>query len=203
MKAEQRKFEDHVVRWLLKAFKLHGTRTKYMLLDLEEQYFDSHLLKCVTEGYSTARMLSLRAFSRFFPEFPVRLETRWLSKPQAQRLNLPRGLADWDRTFFARDFHRLTIEQKEGDDRRHFALIYHQPYQRNIETSLVLHNHLPIDDRVPGLHLCFRFDDDLMLMVESLNGFVASLTLKSSPASWLESAINCGFRDAVCSASAE
>ena len=112
------------------------------------------------EGYSTARMLSLRAFSRFFPEFPAQLETRWLSKSQSQRLDLPKGLADLDRTFIARDFNRLTIEQKEGGDRRPFGLIYHQPYQRHVETSLVLHNHAPIDDRVPGLHLCFRFDHD-------------------------------------------
>jgi hypothetical protein len=50
--AEQRKFEDHVVRWLLKQYKLDKTRTKFMLLDLEEAYFDANSLKCVAEGYS-------------------------------------------------------------------------------------------------------------------------------------------------------
>jgi hypothetical protein len=41
--ADMRQFEDDVVRWLLKHYQLLNTRTRWMLLDLEEQLFKYEL----------------------------------------------------------------------------------------------------------------------------------------------------------------
>ena len=45
--AELRKFEDRVVAWLLKHYGIYDTRTRFMLLDLEEDYFGDDGLPCV------------------------------------------------------------------------------------------------------------------------------------------------------------
>ena len=203
MNPHERKHEDQVVRYLLKQYGLHDTRTKFMLLDLEEGYFDSNTLPCVAEGHSPPRLLSLRAFHRFFPEFPVSLETYWLSKQEANRTNLAKGLAELDHTLFVRHYNHLCGEQPGADDARPFGRIYHQLYQRTIATSLVMHNIPTIDSRVPGLHLCFRFETGESMMIQTLNGFVATLKLAFPEARWLDSAMDGNFRALVSSSSVE
>lgn len=203
MTPAERKFEDDVVRYLLKQYGLDKTRTKHMLLDIEEEYFESNTLSCVAEGHSPPRVLSLRAFHRFFPEFPVSLETYWLSKRQVNRANLAKGLADLDHTFFVHDYDHLCGEQPDADDARPISGIYHQPYQRTIATSLVMHNIQTVDTRVSGLHLCFRFETGESMMIQTLNGFIATLKLAFPEARWMESALRADFRTIVATSTVE
>ena len=201
MTPDERKFEDDIVVYLLKQFGLHNTRTRFMLLDLEESYFDSNTLPCVAEGHSPPRLLSLRAFHRFFPEFPISLETYWLSKQQANRTNLAKGLGEFERTFLTR--HCCEQSGHEGDGAKPFGRIYHRPYQQTIATSLVMHTIPTVDSRVPGLHLCFRFESGESMMVQTLDGFIATLKLKFPEARWMGSAMDGNFRTVVSGATVE
>jgi hypothetical protein len=85
--ADLRQFEDDVIRWLLSHYNLLKTRTRWMLLDIEENLFACHDAPRLALGdrHPRPRMLSFRAFREFFPSLPMWLNfaQQFLAAPNA------------------------------------------------------------------------------------------------------------------------
>ena len=195
--AELRKFEDRVVAWLLKHYGIYDTRTRFMLLDLEEDYFGDDGLPCVQNGYSHIRKLSLRAFHHFFPEFPVPLTASCQSKTQWAGLSFAKVMTKLESTFLGRCYDRRLKPRGRADHPIPFAVIHKVPYHRSAATSVVLHNCAPIDPRIAGPHFVYQFKTGGMCFLETLEGFLAGVDLKRPKSEWLASEINKEFLDPV------
>ena len=186
-----RQFEDDVIRWLLSLYGLLNTRTRWMLLDIEEQLFEQwdarHLL--VGDRHSRSRMLTFRAFHKFFPAFPVQLNSAVLTSDDCKRLAFPKPFVRFETTRLCRDFRRAR------ETHRHFALIYRWPYQKN--ATLTLHNCVPPDTSLPGVHCCWRLDEDLVAVIQDLPSFVNSVDQTSVDTDWKSSALDSRYDEPV------
>ena len=185
----QIRFEEHLVRWLLKRYGLYDTRTRYMILDVEREWSDAES--------DAPCPLTLRAFNRFFDfQFPIRLEPRCLKQNEVGALKTYKVLTELGKTRFGRDL--VWIEENSSDG-SNMGLVYHFPYQNQTGQSLVLHNRLGIDDRVPGPHFVFRFEDQTCCVIETLAGLLTSVDAEIPPERWQRSAIRAGFATPVSS----
>jgi len=192
--ADLRQFEDDVIRWLLLHYGLLDTRTRHMLLDIEEQLFAYHDAGKLAMGdrHPRPRMLTFRAFHGFFPDFPVQLNSAELTSYDCKRLAFPKPFVKFEKTRLCRDYQRM---QGYYD---HFALVYRWPYQK---TMLAIHNCVPPDTGLPGVHCCWRLEDDLIAVMQELPSFVASVDRTSDDASWKSSALNPNYDEPVSAAS--
>ena len=190
--AELREYENHVVSWLLKRYGLFDTRSRFMLLDIEEQFCrgaDEPL--CVQQGHSPPRMLSLGAFRRFFPGFRVLLTACCLKNNDWARLKIDKVMTKMESTVLGRCYDReLEIQ---GNGSTPFAVIHKVPYQRSVATSIVLHSDAPVDPRIPGPHFVYQRKEGGMCILETLEGFLAGVDLKQPKSEWLATAIDKNF----------
>lgn len=182
-------FEDGVIHWLLNHHGLLKTRTKWMLLDIEESLFMHYDAEKLTIGTRSppARRLTFRAFSQFFPGFPVRLNSSILSSVDCSRLIMPKLFLNFEKNKVGRDFQRKCY----GVDCS--AQVYRIAYQNNIEQTLVLHNCLPIDSSLPGIHCCWRLEDDSVAVIQALPSFIATIDKKYPPTEWMSSALRSNY----------
>ncbi len=190
--AELREYENHIVSWLLTRYGLFDTRTRFMLLDIEEQFCrgaDEPL--CVQQGHSPPRMLSLRAFHRFFPGFRVLLTARCLKNNDWARLTIDKVMTKLESTVLGRCYDGKLEDQ--GSSSRPFAVIHKVPYQSSVATSIVLHSDAPVDPNIPGPHFVYQFKKGGMCILETLEGFLDGADLKQPKAEWLTSAIDKHF----------
>lgn len=189
-----RQFEDDVVRWLLEHYQLLNTRTRWMLLDLEEQLFKYELRDRPTlldDDGPPARRLTFRAFQEFFPDFPVRLESAFLRAEDCERLVFPKPLASFEKTRLGRDFHKMRNQHDQ------FAIFFRWPYQKHF---LAMHNCLPLNTDLTGPHCCWRLADGGVAAIQELPSFAATVDGQTPPNDWMRSAISPRHAQTVCPA---
>ena len=185
--ADERQFEDDIIRWMLTYYKLLDTRTRYQLLDKEEEIFDRLNHNSMRPPTGQPRRLTFRAFNNFFPGFPFALESKVFTAELCRRMTFPKPFVGFGSSPIARaiekasDFHPAPAL---------FAVVFRWPYQKNVTDAIVAHNKLPPDTRLPGVHCCWRFEDNTAAVLQNLPSFVATVDKMWPDAGWMQSALD-------------
>lgn len=185
--ADQRRFEEDIIRWLLEHYRLLNTRTRWMLLDKEEEVFDRLNRNSLLPPVEQARMLTFRAFNWFFPGFPFKLASDLLTREHCKRMTFPKPFLGYGSSPVARAIESAT-EHHPAPDR--FAVVFRCPYQKHVTDSLVAHNGLPPDTSRPGVHCCWRLDHGITAVMQDLQSFIATVDKMYPDHGWKGSALD-------------
>ncbi len=191
MKKYDWKKEDKLVRWLLTHYGLYDKRARHMIIDEAERIAAEMQNQFRHEDYPPPpRRLTLRAFDGFFKfHYPMQLSFQSLTRTEAKVITGHKLITAFNKTRFYRDF----IENVDGYELTHAAgIIYLWPYQQDVGKSIVVHNSLSIDTRIPGTHLVYT-DAYHTIAVEPLDAMVVSLDAIHPPETWHAQAKKGGY----------
>ena len=194
--ASRRQFEDDIIRWLLGRYGLLDTRTRHMLLDREQERFEracsnrNSLLPTV----EPSRTLAFQAFNEFFPGFTFVLGSVVLRSQDCGRMTFPKSYLGFGTSPIARSLQKF-LDYSGHPDR--FAVVFRWPYQKYPTDSIVLHNGFPLDTTLPGMHWCWRLEDNSAVVLQTLPAFAATADKILPSAQWMQSALDPGYSEIV------
>ena len=194
--ADQRRFEDDIIRWLLGRYGLLDTRTRHMLLDREQERFEracsnsNSLLPTV----EPSRTLTFQAFNEFFPGFTFVLGSVLLRLQDCERMTFPKSHLGFGTSPIARSIRKFLDCSGQPDL---FAVVFHWPYQKHVIDSIVVHNGVPPDTTLPGMHCCWRLEDNSAVVLQTLPAFAATADKILPGTQWMESALDPGYSEIV------
>ena len=183
--------EEKLVHWLLEYYGLYDARARFMILDEQNMFAPNPREQRLEDHPPPPKRLTIRAFDVFFQhQFPVRLEFQSLTQQQAQTISAFKLVTSLDKTRFHREF----VSALQGAaPHRGTGVIFHWPHQRDVGQTVVIHDVLPVETRVPGPHFVWTEIDGSTCIIETLAAMLASLDAKHPPKDWQSAAKRGGY----------
>jgi hypothetical protein len=142
----QQQFEENIVEYMLVRYGLADTKTRFCLIDQHK----THRYEKLPEN-----ILTLNAFFEFFSEFPIVLSSHYLRKAASDKTDVRRLLCHFDTTPFGREYSRV----RDGvASYVSTGVVFRWP-RVNPADSFVVHNSLPVNERVAGVHMLWTWEN--------------------------------------------